>query len=217
METSDVRSIESLRTLRTAIGDLANDWDMALQQIRASIHRTEEHFSTRMPEHWKSQTRAAEQKLSEALNNLSHQQGNASSGQSPAVTEAKQRVQLAKRRLAVCEEKLRLAAKVAIQFEHACQELAGPIAEVVGHTNVTLPNAAGHLAVLISHLDRYVERTNHANPAPKASLPYSPQEAAAPLCVNPAENTASIPQPPEEVVPGESQERNLADIKIQLD
>jgi hypothetical protein len=205
METSDVRSIESLRMLRTAIGILANDWEVALQQIRASIHRTEDHFSNRMPEYWKNQTRAAEQKLSEALNNLSHQQGNASSGQAPAVTEAKQRVQLAKRRLADCEEKVRLAAKVAIQFETACQELAGPIAEVVGHTSVTLPNAAGHLAVLISHLDRYAERTDHATVAPKMPPSPAPQDEPAPHRITQKQNTALQPPASAEVIPGEAE------------
>jgi|GEM_PF-1107010 len=176
METSDVRSIDSLRLLRNAVGDLSNDWTIALLQIKSSMHRTREHFSTNMPAYWKQQTRIAEQKLAEAQDNLSRQHGTSASGQAPAVTEAKQRIQAAKRRLTICEEKLRLASKIAIQFDQACQELAGPIAEVVGHASVTLPNGAGHLAILIGHLDRYAERTSFNNLTPGMNRSPRPQE-----------------------------------------
>jgi len=164
METSNVRSIDSLRELRISLQKLAGDWDVALQQIRSSMYRTEEHFSTTMPAYWKHQTRLAEQKLSEARDNVSRQQGNQSSGQASAVTEAKQRVQLAKRRLDLCEEKYRLSSKIAVAFEHACHELAGPIAEATGHSSVRLPNAASHLAVMIGHLERYTEQPGSIQP-----------------------------------------------------
>ncbi len=157
METSDVRSIESLRLLRIAIGELGHDWDLSIQQIRFAMHRIEEHFSAALPAYWKQQTRTAERKLSEAQDNLSRQQGNSSDGNAPALTEAKQRVNLAKRRLSFCEDKLRMTAKVAIHVERACQELAGPLADAAGHVDVTLPKAAGHLAELIGHLESYTE------------------------------------------------------------
>lgn len=191
MESSDVRSIESLRLLRNAVGELSNDWTIALQQIKSSMHRTQEHFLTIMPAYWKQQTRIAEQKLAEAQDNLSRQHGTSASGQAPAVTEAKQRVQAAKRRLNLCEEKFRLASKIAIQFDYACQELAGPIAEVVAHASVTLPNAAGDLAVLTGHLDRYAERIRFDDLTPEMNLTPRPQKPP-------------IPPPPDELDKPES-------------
>ena len=102
------------------------------------------------------------EKLSEALDNLSRQQGNSADGQAPAVSDAKQRVQLAKRRLVVCEGKFRAAKTIAVKIEQACQELQGPLAEIVGHVSVTLPGAAEKLAVLIGHLEQYAEVANQA-------------------------------------------------------
>jgi len=157
METSDVQSIDSIRSLRGAVLELGHDWDMAVQEIQFSTHRIKEHFTATLPAYWKSQTRAAEQSLAEAKNNLSRQAGVSSDGNSPATSEARQRVQLAKRRLALCEDKQRAALKIALQLEQACQELAGPIAEVLGHSSTTLPGAAGFLETLIGHLDQYAE------------------------------------------------------------
>jgi hypothetical protein len=157
METSDVRSIDALRDLRRALGELSHGWDSALQQIRFSMHRIEEHFSTTMPNYWKTETRKAEQKLTEAMDNLSRQKGSSSDPNPPAATEAKQRVNSAKRRLTFCEEKQRAATRIAINVERACQELLGPIAEATGHVSTTLPNAAIKLAVMIEQLDRYAE------------------------------------------------------------
>lgn len=157
METSDVRSIDAIRSLRGAVLELAHDWDLALQEIQFSTHRVQEHFATTLPAYWKNQTRVAEQSLAEAQNNLSRQTGIASGSTTPAISDSKNRVQLAKRRLAQCEEKQRAASKIAIQIEQASQELAGPVAEVLGHSSTTLPGAAEFLAKLIGHLDQYAE------------------------------------------------------------
>ena len=166
METSDVRSIDAIRDLRNAVLELGHNWDLALQQIRFSMHRVEEQFTTVLPAYWKSQTRAAEQTLAEAINNLSRQQGISSDGNAPALSEARHGVQVAKNRLSVCEDKSRKAAKLAIQIELACQELAGPIAEVVDHSGNTLPSAADFLAKLIGFLDQYTESTGPTNSEP---------------------------------------------------
>lgn len=172
METSDVRSIESLRLLRIAMAELTHDWDASLQQIRFAMHRIQEHFSSVMPAYWNQQTRIAEQKLTEALNNLSGQQGNSGEGRAPAISEAKQRVQRARRRLEVCESKRRAAANVAIHIERACQELLGPVAEVTAHVNTTLPSASAKLATLVGHLERYAEQTGSASsPSTLGSAP----------------------------------------------
>jgi hypothetical protein len=157
MGNSDVQSIDSLRELQLAMRALAHDWDQSIQQIRFAMHRVEEHFTNTLPGYWKDQTRKAEQKLTEATDNLSRQQGNATDGHAPALTEAKQRVQKAKRRLTLCEEKWRAAKKISLKMEQACTELAGPLAEVMAHAEVTLPGGANALASLIAHLDRYAD------------------------------------------------------------
>ncbi len=157
METSDVRSIDALRQLKAACRGLSQDWDGALQQIKFCTTRIEEHFASTLPAYWREQTRAAERRLSESLDNLSRLQGNVTDGNAPAMTEAKQRVQLARRRLALCESKSRAAKTIAIEINRVCQELAGPLAQVCGHVEVTLPGAASVLGQWIGHLEAYAD------------------------------------------------------------
>lgn len=192
MATSDVRSIESLRWFRTAIGELEHNWDVSLQQIRSSMHRIQEHFSSTMPGYWKQRTRIAEQQLTEAMDNLTRQQGNSGEGRAPAISEAKQRVQKARRRLELCEAKQRKAANIAIHIERACQELLGPVAEVTGHVNTTLPNAALHLATLIGHLERYAEANAPAR-EPSATAVQSERSVPADTA-DPGPSTGSVPK-----------------------
>jgi hypothetical protein len=192
METSDVRSIDSLRLLRGAVLELAHNWDLALQQIRFSMHRIEGHFASDMPNHWKHETRLAEQRLAEALDNLSRQQGNATDGNAPALTEAKQRVQLARRRLVLCEEKLRAAKKISIQIEQMCKDLSGPLAEVTAHVDLNLPGGAEKLARLIGHLDRYAEQANFAFAVSHSSA--TPSSALSELLLD-APRTEEVVQP----------------------
>jgi hypothetical protein len=62
-------------------------------------------------------------------------------------------------------------------MEQACTELAGPLAEVMAHAEVTLPRGAEDLASLIAHLDRYAET---ASPPSLLANPTSPANPVSP-------------------------------------
>ncbi len=157
-DTSDVRSIDSLRELQAGLLALAERWDGSLQQIKFTIHRVEEHFRVAMPGYWAKQLRLAEQKLTEALDNLSRLRGTAGPDNAPAATEAKQRVNHCRRRLSLCEAKLRAARGIAAQIDQVSDDLLGPLAQGFQHVQVTLPGAARELAQLIALLDEYHDR-----------------------------------------------------------
>lgn len=157
-ESSDVRSIDALRELQAALLALSERWDGSLQQIKFTMHRIEEHFKHTMPSYWTQQLRLAEQKLTEALDNLSRLRGTAGPDNAPAATEAKQRVNQCRRRLSLCEAKLRAARGVAAKVDGVSDDLSGPIAQGFQHVQVTLPGAARELSQLIEHLDQYHDR-----------------------------------------------------------
>lgn len=156
MAASNVQSIESLQRLRQTLVTLSSDWRGALQQVRFTVQRIEEDFTSQWPAYWKRQNAIAEMALQEALDNLSRLQSTRAGASDPA-TEAKQRVNAARRRLALCQSKQALAKQLALAIGKACQDLAGPAAEVRSHAEVQLPKAAIELAALIDHLSRYAE------------------------------------------------------------
>lgn len=157
-DSSDVRSIDALRELQASLLALAERWDGSLQQIKFTMHRVEEHFKHKMPTYWTQQLRLAEQKVTEAQDNLSRLRGTAGPDHAPAATEAKQRVNLCRRRLSLCEAKLRAARAVAAKVDGVSDDLSGPIAQGFQHVQVTLPGAARELSHLIEVLDQYHDR-----------------------------------------------------------
>jgi hypothetical protein len=168
MSTSDVRSIDSLGQLRQTLLSLSSDWVDCLHQIKYAARRIEERFSMEIPGHWKHQVELAERSLTESLDNLSRYQ-TATSGVSAGDSEARLRVSKARRRLAFCQDKQRRARQLALTVQRACQDLAGPVAEVTMHSDVSLPAAAAELARMIDHLSRYAEIRSEPLPPPIAN------------------------------------------------
>ncbi len=159
MSTSNVRNIDSLEHFHGQLVRLSSDWDKTLQEIRALVHRAEEHFSRDRPAYWRRQLQLAERELTEARDNLSQKQSAARAQDRPSATEAIKRVRIAERRAKDCESKLRLAKSLSIEIGQACDGVLGPLAEVTEHCEVVLPVAARQLRTLIDQLRLYAEQS----------------------------------------------------------
>ena len=96
--------------------------------------------------------------MNEAKDSLSQKRSAARASDRPAATEAVKRVQLAERRLRDCEAKRREARKWALEIAKQCDDVLGPLADVVEHSEVILPSAAKELRGLIEQLKTYAQR-----------------------------------------------------------
>jgi hypothetical protein len=160
MAESNVRNIDSLEAFHGGLLKLSGNWGTALQELRMSIHRIEEHFAEDRPRYWRGQTELAERELNEAKNNLAQKRAAVRAADRRTATEAVKRVSLAKQRLDVCREKTQLAKALKVQIAHECDIIMGPLADVAEHCDVVLPQAAQELRTLIEHLRRYAEQAN---------------------------------------------------------
>ena len=122
------------------------------------VQRAEVYFAHERPAYWRTQIQQAERELAEAKENLSQKRATVRAGDRPAATEAAQRVKKAEQRLRACEAKLREAKKWAIEMSKQCDQVLGPLAEVVEHCEVLLPTAARQLRTLIDQLRVYAEQ-----------------------------------------------------------
>jgi hypothetical protein len=161
MSASNVRNIDSLEVFHGQLVRLSSDWDKSLQEIRALVHRAEDHFSRDRPAYWRRQMQLAERELTEAKDNLSSKQSAARAQDRPAATEAVKRVRLAERRAKDCESKIQQAKSLSIEVGQACDAVLGPLAEVTEHCEVVLPAAARQLRILIDQLRLYAEQSKH--------------------------------------------------------
>ena len=162
MTASNVRNIESLEAFHAGLIRLSGEWDRSLQEIRMMIQRAETYFSHDRPAYWRNQTTLAERELTEAKENLSQKRAAVRPGDRPPATEAAQRVAKAERRLRDCEAKQREAKRWAIEMSKQCGDVLGPLADVVEHCEVLLPEAARELRTLIDQLRIYAEQAKRS-------------------------------------------------------
>ena len=164
MSASNVRNIDSLEVFHGQLVRLSSDWEKTLQEMRALIHRAEDHFDRQRPAYWRRQLQLAERELTEARDALSIKQSAARPQDRPAASEAAKRVQIAQQRARDCEAKVRLAKSVSIEIGQACDAVLGPLADVTEHCEVVLPEAARQLRTLIQQLRTYAEQSKHQTP-----------------------------------------------------
>ncbi len=157
MSTSNVRDIECLAKFRLGIVNLAADWNNVVQDVRAAVHRIDEHFRSERPAYWRHQTELAERSLTEAKDNLSRLRAEIRPGDAPPATEATQRVNKIERRLRLCQEKQRLAKAWSIEMSQQCDQLLGPLADMTDQCQTRLPEAARELGEIVDKLRQYAE------------------------------------------------------------
>jgi len=122
------------------------------------VHRAESYFSQDRPAYWRRQTQLAERELTEAKDNLAQKRSTIRPADRPPATEAAKRVKLAEQRARDCQAKQREAKAWAIEISQKCDDLLGPLADVLEHCEVLLPSAANELRTLIEQLRAYAQQ-----------------------------------------------------------
>ena len=127
------------------------------------VQRAETHFSEDRPRYWKHQMQLAARALNEAKDNLAQKRAATRPADRPAATEASRQVQKMERRLRDCELKQKQAKAWSIEISHQCDQLLGPLADVVEHCELLLPAAANELRQMITELEKYTEQGKRGN------------------------------------------------------
>ncbi|MFK8112322.1 MAG: hypothetical protein AB8B91_08970 [Rubripirellula sp.] len=163
MASSNVRNIDSLEAFHAGIVGLSDDWNRTLQEVRMVIHRAETYFTSERPSYWRHQKQLADRELTESKDNLAEKRAAIRPADRPAATEAAKRVRLAEQRVRECDAKIRLARSWSLEISTQCNDLLGPLADVIEHCEVILPTAATELRSLIEQLRAYAEQGKRPN------------------------------------------------------
>ncbi|MDB4338950.1 hypothetical protein OAA19_02450 [Rubripirellula sp.] len=158
MESSNVTNIDSLESFHRGILQLSHEIRTITEEIRASVVRAEEFFTQEQPSYWRQQTKIAEQSLNEAKEQLAAKTATARPNDRPAASEERKRVYQAERRLAQCNEKQLMCKKWSFKISKQCDELLGPMADILDHCDAVLPQAAAELRGLVGQLRSYAEQ-----------------------------------------------------------
>ncbi len=158
MSKSNVRRIDSLEDFHSGLIRLSSEWQKTVEEIRMLVRRAETHFSDELPSYWRQQLQLAERELNKARDNLATKRAAVRPGDRPKATEALQRVRTAEQRLRVCQQKQRDCRTWSLEISRQCDALLGPLADVIEHCEVLLPEAARELRTLIDQLRVYAEQ-----------------------------------------------------------
>jgi len=160
MSASNVTNIEALETLHRGLLEFTEEVRNTLEELKSFTHKTDEAFSHQYPAYWRQQIISAEQKLNEAKDQLAAKTGAARPEDPPPATEERKRVRIAEQRLHLCQEKLQRTREWSLKISTECDQLLGPLSDVLDHCDSLLPQASGELRNLISQLRAYAEQND---------------------------------------------------------
>lgn len=155
MSDADVRSIESLEDLHRAVDHMSERLLMQGYQLQSITHQVERHFSQEYPAYWRAQLRHAEKEFAEARETLSRKQFAIRPGEHHPATEERKQVAQWKNRIRLCQQRVEMTRRVAIEMQQQCEKFKGPVAELIELAEVRLPSAAVRLSGLIARLRDY--------------------------------------------------------------
>lgn len=170
---ANIRSIDALRELRTAVLEWGSRLDEQIFTLRGEARRALEWAAVEQPRYWSHQVAVAERGLQDATARLAALQTTYGGRDRPRATEARNRVNELRRRLRFCQERAAACRGWAAELERAVDQLVAATSELQQHAEAGMPTAAAQLAQWIEALDRYAD-------APPSPGPTQPPEAAPP-------------------------------------
>ena len=162
MSSSNVTNIEALELLHQGLSKFADEIRTITEELRASVVRTEEAFNHDYPSYWRKQIQLAEQNLNEAKDRLAAKTATTRIDNRPAASEERKRVRNAEKRLRSCTTKLQHSRQWSLKISRECDDLLGPMADILDHCDSILPQAASELRTLITQLRTYADQAEQS-------------------------------------------------------
>jgi hypothetical protein len=174
-----VTSLDAIQQLQGALGRFAGEADEAVTLLVLEVRRAVDWLEQDRRRYWPQQVRRAEDRLTEARNDLHRCQLKYGSGEVPACSEQKEAVERAVRRLRLCQEKVQTTRDWIRQLRQEVHEFEGQIARMHALLETDIPRATAALGRMLEALERYADgRGPHtdtsASAAVDTSRPVSP-------------------------------------------
>jgi cysteinyl-tRNA synthetase len=151
----NVQSIDTIRNLKIGVDEFATALGNVAFDLSSEVTRALQWIQIEAPAYWREQLRLAEQRLSEALDNLASLEQTYGGRDKPAATEAKKRVSVLKKRAQTCQQKLLDIKKWAAEIEHGSNLMSATTANLQQQSESVLPLAEARLEAWIRSLDNY--------------------------------------------------------------
>jgi len=180
-QSANVRSIDVLRQLRTALCSFGEDAQEALAAAEQEIRRTTD-WLQRQLEYWQRQVRERGEEVVRAKTAIVQRRWGHQEGRGPGTTEAEMALKEAQRRLKEAEEKVQTVRRWINLLPREINEYQGPARRLGGFIEADLKHATAVLESKIASLEAYVALTapGGSSPAPEGGAEPAPAPAQAP-------------------------------------
>lgn len=197
---ADVKSIDTLAFVKTALAAFAHESGQAAAEIEIQSQRAIDWLTIDQPAHWKAEVRRAADQVNKAIKDLEHCRAFKKVGDNqPSCIEEKKALEKARRRLEYAEQKAELVRRwspvVQQQFREMCVRLVR-FREVI---ELDCPKAMARLDQMLRALDAY---TSTAGPGAATATGTG---SVGPSMTR-ATDEAATPPPPEAASPSAREE-----------
>jgi hypothetical protein len=157
-QSANVTSIDSLKSVKTALVQFCADVESALVAMELEARRPVEWIEQDRSRYWPQQARRASDLVQEARQALARREIRVSSEDRPSCYDEKKALDKAKRRLQLAEEKARLVRRWASEMQNATEDFATQIARLRTYLETDLTKAVAAAERMATALDRYVQQ-----------------------------------------------------------
>lgn len=176
--SANVKSIEGLARLRTALLVFAEDGRDAVTTLVLEVRKAVEWLEQDRNRYWPEQHRKASERMVEARSELDRRQLTYGSDVPPSCIEQKKALERAKARVRLCEEKIKAVKRWVRAVRGELNEFEGQVARMSECLDADVPRAVAALERMLTALHKYAQSTtplpDSLAPPPSASGDASP-------------------------------------------
>jgi hypothetical protein len=177
--SAEVRSIDALQRMASALRVFADEASIALDDLRMDLHRVIQWIEYDQKDYWTQELRRAQQRVAEAKLNLERARMFRFGDSQPSCYEEKKALEAAQRRVEIARAKLEAVKRWGRLLEHESTECRSAVAPLAHWVQTDVPRAAALLRRLTGALESYVgmELSDRARPPGEGTAPASGEEA----------------------------------------
>ena len=169
---AQVRSVEAIEHFRLQLAKYEQRVQSALETLTAEMQRAADWLEHDRPQHWKVQTKRAEDAVQQAKLDLERCLIFPIAGERPACREEKAVLRKARDRVDYCREKSERVRHWKRQMHHELFEYQGSVGQLKRILETELPAARAKLQQIVRRLDAYqVEKPKSSVASPVTAMP----------------------------------------------
>jgi hypothetical protein len=155
MAEANVKNLEAIDILINSIGKMRHETRKQIDEIRQQFQRVSTWLEKELPEYWSNEKRIAETRWVEAREELLRCTAKTRAEDETSCSVQRKMLRKATERLTLCEERLRLVPRCAMQWNQFLQEVTTDVRQVDDLAESSLLNAGTRLQATLETLKKY--------------------------------------------------------------